>query len=230
MGACYFYLGLVFLYNNNDKVSAYRYVEKLKSFAPESASLLTQAIDEYKILPGQELKKGNLVFGDSSEEKPMSPADGIDMNKFKANLDEETDRLCQLGADAFTKGEYRLALEYMDKAIRRVSNQSAEYNIILRFLVNAHVNMGRDYCNKRFFDDAIKYFEKALFLINGSKDSYLKQQHPECYFSLGGTYYQQGDIPKAREYIQRLHSMNTTYANKRADDLDKELNDRLLLR
>lgn len=223
IGQCYFYLGLVSLYNNNDKVSAFHYVEKLKNFAPESASLLAQAIDAYEILPGKELKKGDLVFGDRSEKEYMSPADGIDMNKFMAGLDEETARLCQLGAGAFTQGEYRLALEYMDKAIRRAPKQSTEHNIILRFLVDAHVNVGRDYSNKRFFDDAIEYFERALFLIGDSKDSYLKQQQAECYFNLGTTYYQQGDIPKAQEYIKRLRSMNTAYANRCAGDLDKSI-------
>lgn len=143
--------------------------------------------------------------------------------KTLTSLDEETKRLFGIALDALQKGDTNLALEYINKMLSRLHKESKEYQVFFKFLVAWHAQLGRDYHTKGFLDDAIEQYEKALSLIGNSQDAYLKQQEADCYFGIATIRLEKGDISKLHEYVQKLHSLNTPYANKQADILERNM-------
>ncbi|WP_339836786.1 tetratricopeptide repeat protein [uncultured Flavobacterium sp.] len=113
----------------------------------------------------------------------------------------ESHMLTSLGSVFLIIQNYDLALEYYQKALSIVKNTDVEG----RRIAVIYINIGWTNFEKKQFEEAKKYYEKGLKILEVTKDKFFIVN---CYASLANIHLELNDLEKANKYAEKNSNLS----------------------
>ncbi|MDR5658673.1 ADP-ribosylglycohydrolase family protein [Serpentinicella sp. ANB-PHB4] len=114
---------------------------------------------------------------------------------------DEIDQLIWLGIKHNKQAQYELSVKYFETLLKKYPEFKKNEKIKLN-IIEAYEGLGSRYIEKSHFDEALKYFKRALeYDLN----------HPEILCNLAVTYLNLDDLGKAEKYARRAVEIAPNY-------------------